>query len=123
MSYIHQPVIRHFLTTSSAYKRFLSKNQSQLPPELVQVSLELPLPQFIWVSEVSTVPDWATGYCHVRFVFDATAHRDEPRPFFLIHDQDKVAVYDRGYTRKLSLVPFSAKAGKSKLYEETMTRY
>jgi hypothetical protein len=122
-SYLKQPIIRHFLTTSSAYKRFLSKNESQLPRELVQVSLELPLPQFIWVSEVSTVQDWATGYCHLRFVFDATAYRDEPRPFFLIHDRNNVVSYDRGYTRRLSVVPFSVPAGKSRLSEENMKRY
>lgn len=122
-AHIPQPVIRHFLTTSVAYKRFVLDNASQLPMELVKVTLELPLPQFIWVCEIATVPDWATGSCQARFVFDATAHTQEPYPFFLLHDQDKVVIFDRGYSGKRSELPFSIPAGKSKLYEENMRRY
>lgn len=122
-SVLSEPVIRHFLTTSSAFKRFTLNSSTDIPAELLTASLELPMPQFIWVAEVSTPLDWAAGRCHLRFVFDATANDSEARPFFILHDKNRMVVYDRGFTGKLSEAPFGkTPIGTFRLFEENLQR-
>ena len=52
------PVIRYFLTTTARLRQSVNKVRSQFDPDLVKVVMELPMPQFIWVVEISSLEQW-----------------------------------------------------------------
>lgn len=106
LSFITEPIIRCFLTTSSSFKEHIRKNIATIPIELYVSSLELPLPQFVWVVEISTPHEWGKKKCSVRFILDATAGRYEIYPFFIAHDRHGALIHERALTRTLSYLKF-----------------
>lgn len=106
-SFIQSPVIRYFLTTSSAYKRHVYENQDQIPQEILLATLELSMPKFVWIVEISDETNWAHEKVLVRFVLDATANKYETTPFFLLHDEKSVIVYDRVQSREMGSMHLS----------------
>jgi hypothetical protein len=90
------PVIRYFLTTASALRASVNELRSQLDPDLVQAVMELSLPQFVWIVEISSVQQWKNGQVSTRVVIDATASPYEDDPIFLMHDLVRAYVSDRG---------------------------
>jgi hypothetical protein len=81
-------VIRYFITTAAALRRHMREHQTEFPQELVNVFMQLPMAQFVWVVEYATHDDWNANRVSVRAIIDATAG---------VHDNDVLwAVYGNG---------------------------
>ncbi len=105
-SFMDRPVIRYFLTTSSSFKAFARTNQSAYPAELFQTLMDLTLPQFVWVAQVADLEEWKQQRSSVTFLLDATASASDVDPFFMLHDQHRAFVHDRGDTRRKGWISF-----------------
>lgn len=106
LTFIEEPIVRCFLTTSSSFKGYVRKNIFAMPSDLYVPALELPLPQFIWVVEISTTAERPNSTCSARLVLDATASKFETYPFFFAHNLHEVLIYDRALTKNLSHTKF-----------------
>lgn len=88
-------VIRYFVTTGSAFRRFVRDHESEYDPQLLHAVMKLPFAQFIWVVEFSTRAQWASNQVSARTVIDATASLTEPYPFWLFHSLGQALVFGR----------------------------
>lgn len=103
-----EPIVRYFLTTAAHLRSFMHKQRSQFDPVLVQIVMQLSLPQFVWVIEIASQDQWRNGTIATRVIVDATASAVEQLPIFLMHDAERAYVWDRGDTRDeqyVKLVP------------------
>jgi len=92
-------VIRYFVTTGSAFRRFVREHESEYDPQLLHAVMKLPFAQFIWVVEFSTRAQWANNQVTARAVIDATASLTDPYPFWLIHGLGQALVFGRQSVR------------------------
>ena len=90
-----ETIIRYFITTGSALRRFVRKNESEFDPKLLAKIMTLPFAQFVWVVEFATEAQWALGKIEGRAVIDATASLIEDIPFWLLHGRTKALIFDR----------------------------
>ncbi len=88
-------VIRYFITTGAAFRKFVRKHASEFDPKLIEVIMSLPFAQFVWVVEFATRAEWAAGQISARAVLDATASLTEKTPFWLIHDRSDALAFER----------------------------
>jgi hypothetical protein len=88
-------ILRYFITTGSALRSFMRKRESEFDPKLLKTVMTLPFAQFVWIVELATATDWATGQVSARAVLDATASLRETMPFWLFHSRTKALVFDR----------------------------
>ena len=51
--------------------------------------------QFVWVIEIASRKDWASGNISARAVVDATASYREPLPLWLFHSKTGALMFDR----------------------------
>jgi hypothetical protein len=110
-------VIRYFITTGSAFRKFVRDRASEFDPKLIELIMSMPFAQFIWVVEISRQADWAGGQIAARAILDATASLVEDAPFWLIHNRTNAIVFNRrtvgdtiGGMRALKLVGMEATA-------------
>lgn len=89
-------ILRYFITTGSALRSFMRKRESEFDPKLLETVMSLPFAQFVWIVELATAADWATGQICARAVLDATASLREIMPFWLFHSRTKALVFNRG---------------------------
>ncbi len=94
-SFLTSPVVRYFVTTSAALKRYFKETKSQFPPDLFIALIELVLPQFVWIAELANLDDWKHKRFNSLVIFDATASALEPLPYFLVTGQTKALIFDR----------------------------
>jgi hypothetical protein len=90
-----ETIIRYFITTGSALRRFIRNRESEFDPKLVELIMTLPFAQFVWIVEIATADDWANGGISARAVLDATASLREVMPFWLFHNRKQALVFDR----------------------------
>jgi hypothetical protein len=90
------PIVRYFLTTASHIRHFMNNYRSQFDPELVSIVMQLSLPQFVWIIEIAAQEQWKNGHVSTRVIIDATASPFEEFPIYLMHDQHRAYVCDRG---------------------------
>lgn len=90
-----ETIIRYFITTGSALRRFVRDKQSEFDPKLVTTIMTLPFAQFIWVVEFATEGQWAVGQVAARAIIDATASLLEYMPLWLLHSRTQALVFDR----------------------------
>jgi hypothetical protein len=90
-----ETIIRYFITTGSALRRFMRERESEYDPKLLETVMTLPFAQFIWVVEFATEAQWATGQIAARAVIDATASLREVMPLWLIHSRTQALVFER----------------------------
>ena len=88
-------IIRYFITTASAFRRFVRENESEFDPQIVEVIMKLPFAQFLWIVEYASEEEWAVGQIAVRAVIDATASLREATPFWLVHDRQAALIFQR----------------------------
>jgi len=91
----NESVIRYFVTTGSAFRKFVRDRESEYDPKLLEVIMSLPFAQFVWVIEFATVSDWDASTVSTRAVVDATASYRETFPLWLIYDRNSALVFDR----------------------------
>jgi hypothetical protein len=90
-----ETIIRYFITTGSALRRFARDRESEFDPKLLQTIMTLPFAQFVWVVEFATEAQWAVGQIAARAVIDATASLREVMPLWLLHSRTEALVFDR----------------------------
>jgi hypothetical protein len=90
-----ETIIRYFITTGSALRRFVRGRESEFDPKLLQTIMTLPFAQFVWVVEFATEAQWAVGQIAARAVIDATASLREVMPLWLLHSRSEALVFDR----------------------------
>jgi hypothetical protein len=88
-------IIRYFITTGSALRRFVRDRESEFDPKLIQTIMTLPFAQFVWVVEFSTEAQWAVGQIAARAIVDATASLREVMPLWLFHSRTQALIFDR----------------------------
>jgi hypothetical protein len=88
-------IIRYFITTGSALRRFVRDRESEFDPKLIQIMMTLPFAQFIWVVEFATEAQWAVGQIAARAIVDATASLREVMPLWLFHSRTQALVFNR----------------------------
>jgi hypothetical protein len=88
-------IIRYFITTGSALRRFVRDRESEFDPKLIQTIMTLPFAQFIWVVEFATEAQWAVGQIAARAIVDATASLREVMPLWLFHSRTQALIFDR----------------------------
>jgi hypothetical protein len=88
-------VTRCFVTTTASWQRFVREQAPNLPPDFVDVSLTLTMPQFIWVIEYATPEQRGLKQVQARLLLDATAGTRDPFPMFLLHDRKGALWLDR----------------------------
>lgn len=91
----HKSVIRYFVTTGSALRKFVRERQSEFDPNLFRALMMLPYSQFVWVVEVASEDQWAVNQISGRAIIDATASIVEYNPFWLIHGLNGAVAFDR----------------------------
>jgi hypothetical protein len=90
-----ETIIRYFITTGSALRRFVRNRESEFDPKLLQAIMTLPFAQFVWVVEFATEAQWAAGQIAARAVIDATASLREVIPLWLLHSRTEALVFFR----------------------------
>jgi hypothetical protein len=90
-----QTIIRYFITTGSAFRRFVRNRESEFDPNLLEAVMKLPFAQFIWVVEFATEAQWATNQIAARAVIDATASLTEAYPFWIVHGRKEALIFNR----------------------------
>jgi hypothetical protein len=90
-----ESIIRYFITTGSALRRFIRMRESEFDPKLIETIMSLPFAQFVWIVEIATLADWANGQVSARAVLDATASLREVLPFWLFHNRTQALIFDR----------------------------
>jgi hypothetical protein len=90
-----ETIVRYFITTGSALRRFVRERESEYDPKLLEAIMTLPFAQFVWVVEFATESQWATGQIAARAIIDATASLREVMPLWLFHSRTQALVFDR----------------------------
>jgi hypothetical protein len=90
-----ETIIRYFITTGSALRRFVRDRESEYDPKLLETIMTLPLAQFVWVVEFATEAQWAIGQIAARAMVDATASLREVMPLWLFHSRSHALVFER----------------------------
>lgn len=90
-----ETIIRYFITTGSALRRFMRDRASEFDPKLLQAVMAIPFAQFLWIVEFATEAQLASGQIAARAVLDATASLREPMPLWLFHNRTHALVFDR----------------------------
>jgi hypothetical protein len=88
-----QLIVRIFLTTSRAYK--MRRRGSPLPHDLSRLYTRLPMPKFVWVSELSTQTLYPQGKILGEILWDATASDQDHFSWLVIHYPGRLLVNDR----------------------------
>jgi len=88
-------IFRYFVTTLSRFRKEIREFASQYSPEFVQLIMDLPAAQFIWVVEFATPRDWAQRKVSARLILDATAGPYDPNPIWVAHTATNAIVFDR----------------------------
>lgn len=115
-------VIRVYMTSSRSYKRKI--RESTLINRLILLAqLELPMPQFIWIVEISSPSNYDKKMTDYRWIIDATANQYEIYPFLFIHDHKKMYINDRAFKRQLFRISFDTQVQPCELYENNLRRY
>lgn len=87
--------IRYFITTGSSLRNFMRSRESEFDPRLMTLVMSMPFAQFVWVVEIATATDWASGQISARVVLDATASLREVLPYWLFHGRKTAIIFDR----------------------------
>ncbi len=118
----NESIVRYFITTGSAFRRFVRRSESEFDAELLKRIMTLPFAQFIWVVEFSTRSQWDTSRVSARAVIDATASLVEPWPLWLLHSRKEVLAFSRDSVSpdlKTGISVFAT----SDMGQETFTRF
>lgn len=90
-----QSIVRYFVTTGAAFRRFVRRHESEFDPSLLVQIMTLPFAQFIWIVEFATEAQWAVNQVAARAVIDATASITEHFPFWIVHSRSTALIFRR----------------------------
>jgi hypothetical protein len=84
---------RIFLTSSKSYK--VARRKDTLPFDLHKNYIEVPMPKFIWVCELSLAGIYPNKQIVGEIIFDATGNHEDRFSFLAIHYPDFILFNDR----------------------------
>lgn len=108
-------VSRIYMTSSRSYKRELIRDKS-INIDMLKAQIELPMPKFIWIIELSCYKNYDSRKADYRWIIDGTANQYEKYPFLFLHDSKKMILYDRALAGKLYSYTFPESLGPYKIY-------
>jgi hypothetical protein len=88
-------IIRYFVTTGSAFRRFVRSHESEFDQQLLAAVMKLPFAQFLWIVEFATEAQWAVNQISARAVIDATASLTEHYPYWIVHGRKEALIFGR----------------------------
>lgn len=88
-------IIRYFVTTSAAYKRFVRDHIDEFDPVLAKAIFALPMAQFIWVIEYATLDQWKNSALSTCAILDATASAADNDMFWMFFDGKDAFLFER----------------------------
>lgn len=88
-------IIRYFVTTGSAFRRFVREHESEFDPQLLAAIMKLPFAQFLWIVEFATEAQWAVNQISARAIIDATASLTEHYPYWIVHGRKEALIFGR----------------------------
>ena len=97
-------VLRYFITTISAYRRFARENNTQIGDVLLNRIMCLQSVQFIWIVEYASHSQWTDAHISSRVIIDATASPRDRLPIWLAHNERQAIVFNRSSAREEALV-------------------
>ena len=115
-------VARIFMTSARSYKQTLRESRL-MNYHMLQAQLEMPMPKFIWIIEITSPINYDEMKTDYRWIMDATANQYEKYPFLFIHDSGKMIIHDRALSRKLYRVEFLSPIEPYGLFEGNLRRY
>ena len=89
-------------------------------PDLQKAQLELPMPKFIWIVELSSPKNYDKQFVDYRFIINSTANQYESKAFLLIHDKNKMIINDRALTGKIFSYEFTEPLSPYPLYKNNL---
>ena len=93
--YADDSVIRTFLTSSRSYREYVMTNAT-LPESQKQAFIELDMPKFIWVTEISDDASFKASQVNDIILMDATSGQQDMYDSIIIKTQNGEAdIYDR----------------------------
>jgi hypothetical protein len=90
-----ETIIRYFITTGAAFRRFVRDHESEFDPQLLAAVMKLPFAQFLWIVEFATEAQWAVNRISARAVIDATASLTEHYPYWIVHGTREALIFGR----------------------------
>jgi len=98
-------VIRTFLTSSRSYREYAMTN-NDFSEKQKQAFIELDMPKFIWVTEISNVASFKTARVNDIILMDATSGKQDLYNSIIIRTKDGDAdIYDKK-THDFVTLPF-----------------
>lgn len=88
-------VVRYFITTSASLRRHMREHSTEFTPEMVNIFMQLPMAQFVWVVEYSSHDDWNANRVTVRAIIDATASLYDNNVLWAVYGRGVGIFFDR----------------------------
>jgi len=101
------PIARYFITTAATLKLYFRENKSQFPSDLYLALIELALPQFVWVVELSSLASWQKNSFNTLMLLDATASALDVFPYIVVTDRNEALIYDRSLGSDVGVITFT----------------
>lgn len=114
-------VARVYMTSSKSYKREIHSHKN-LPLNMLKAQLELPMPKFVWIIELSTPVQYDLQMVDYRWIIDSTANQYETMPFIFIHDKKKMIINDRAFAQQIFEYDFKDIIKPYTLYTNNLKR-
>ena len=86
-------IVRPYLTTSRSYKKF--RRSMPVYAGIEKLYLEMSMPKFIWVVELSTLDKYKNKKIIGEILFDSSANKRDMLPFLSIHYPGFLLINDR----------------------------
>lgn len=115
-------VLRVFMTSARSFKQKI-RQASLIDPLMQKTQLELPLPKFIWIAELTTPELYDKRLILYRWVIDATANPYEMYPFLLIHDFQEIVVNERTQRNELHRLNLQGQHQPFEMFENNLWRH
>ncbi len=115
-------VLRVFITSARSFKQKLRK-ATLIDPLMKKTQLELPLPKFVWIAEMTTPELYDNRQVLYRWILDATANPYEMYPFLLIHDLHEIVVNERTERNKLYRLNLQNDLQPYEMFENNLRRH
>lgn len=115
-------VLRVFMTSARSFKQKLRK-AALIDPLMKKTQLELPLPKFVWIAEMTTPELYDDRRVLYRWILDATANPYEMYPFLLIHDFQEIVVNERTQRNELYRLTMQDEFQSYEMFENNLRRH
>ncbi|WP_291323725.1 papain-like cysteine protease family protein [Desulfonatronospira sp.] len=115
-------VLRVFMTSARSFKQ-KQRKAVLIDPLMKRTQLELPLPKFVWIAEMTTPELYDSRQVLYRWILDATANPYEMYPFLLIHDFQEIVINERTQRNELYRLNLQNPIQPFEMFENNLRRH